>query len=347
MAKERLFDVDQTRPVDKLATKIQKRLKLPRDEQVKLMGDLTEFLRDQELQFVPYTGSMHPMTEWLKLERLSRNDLPLPKYESEVSAGVDFAACLTRPCKHIPQGKTHKEAVQFVVCEPTLTGSYLGRWPTISAALPASELRAFDSLKRHNVGDNWQEIRQTDTPTLAIMPRETVMIPLGFKSEFGSSYVLNLHVRSSVGLSGLILANGTGIIDPDYRGELFAAIYNRNDVPIIVKHGQRIVQGVMLHFNQAIIDEAEVSDTERGEGGFGSTGEQVMSDKPTQVNQPPELQKTVPPTEAYGTVESSGENRREPPEGRGAKEGDKLVLPDKVKAVSLDESGKAGCPPSG
>lgn len=211
------------------------------------------------------------MTEWLKLERLEMNNLPLPQYETEHSAGVDFAACLTRPCKHIPSGMTHKQAESFICCEPTLDAAYSGG-DLYSGQNSEAIARQSRIIKRHRVGETWQEIRQTDKPQLVIFPEETVMIPLGFKCEFGSSYVLNLHVRSSIGLSGIMLANGTGIIDPDYRGELFIVAYNRhNMMPIIIEHGQRIAQGVMLQFNQAIITEGAVDTTKRGTGGFGST----------------------------------------------------------------------------
>ena len=99
------------------------------------------------------------------------------------------------------------------------------------------------------------------------------MVSLGYKCEFGKAYVLMLHIRSSIGMMGLELANSTGIIDPDYRGELWAVIYNRNEkTPIQINHGDRLVQGVMLGFNQAIIEQGDVCDTSRGEGGFGSTG---------------------------------------------------------------------------
>ena len=97
------------------------------------------------------------------------------------------------------------------------------------------------------------------------------MVPLGFRSAFGPAYVLNLHVRSSIGLKGLMIANGTGIVDPDYRGELFAALWNRTHNAITIKHGERIVQGVLLQFTMGIIREGLVDETQRGNGGFGST----------------------------------------------------------------------------
>lgn len=208
------------------------------------------------------------MTEWLKLERLELNDLPLPKYESEASAGVDFAACLTRPCKRISQGGSHKDAESFLV----------GR----------NDSRIL--LNKIDQDKNWQTISQgfeEHRRSIYVNPGETIMIPLGFKSEFGRAYVLQIHVRSSAGLSGLFLANGTGIVDPDYRGELFACVYNRNlTVPIPISHGQRVVQGVLLQFRQAIITEETVDKTERGDGGFGSTGDIIKSEEPEPAPQP-------------------------------------------------------------
>jgi dUTP pyrophosphatase len=207
------------------------------------------------------------MTEWLKLERLLENDLPLPRYESEYSAGVDFSACLTRPCRFVPEGATFRESQPFVCCDPTQPGAHFVNQTTVTAPshLTNKRLRVDPNTKFTYIKAN--------TIRLVISPGETIMIPLGFKCEFGRAYVLMLHMRSSIGMRGLELANQTGIIDPDYRGELFAVVYNRNrTMPITIDHGDRIVQGVMLGFNQAIIDESTVGETNRGEGGFGSTG---------------------------------------------------------------------------
>lgn len=214
------------------------------------------------------------VTEWLKLERLPGNDLPLPKYESDNSAGVDFSACLTRPCRRVPEGATFKQTQAFVCCDPTQEAAL--PYPMNGSITDAELSRLVFSNKRLSVdpnAENWADYRKANTIRLAIAPGETIMIPTGFRCEFGLSYVLMLHVRSSTGMRGLELANQTGIIDPDYRGELWAVVYNRNrETPIIVEHGDRLVQGVMLAFNQAIIDECHVCETTRGDGGFGSTG---------------------------------------------------------------------------
>jgi dUTP pyrophosphatase len=72
---------------------------------------------------------------------------------------------------------------------------------------------------------------------------------------------------------GLVLANGTGIIDSDYRGPLIVALKNTSDELQVVEHGERIAQIVVTPYCPVIFDEAEsIGTTARGEGGFGSTG---------------------------------------------------------------------------
>lgn len=185
------------------------------------------------------------MSQWLILERLENNDLPLPQYATDRSVGVDFSACLTRPCLLVDH-KNNK--VPFMAC---------------------SEM----DRKHFHKGET--PPAPSSSPLLTIRPSETIMVPLGFKSEFGEDYVLAIHARSSTGLRGLMLANGTGIVDPDYRGELFACFFNRTNENLSIKHGQRVVQGILLQFERPVIKEGEVNTTQRGEGGFGSTGTMV------------------------------------------------------------------------
>lgn len=107
---------------------------------------------------------------------------------------------------------------------------------------------------------------------LIIAPGEQVGISLGFKVEFDKDYALLLYLRSSSGIKGMMLSNLVGVIDSDYREELFALIYNRTKDYITVKHGDRIVQGIMTPIHDVLVTEGKVGMTKRGEGGFGSTG---------------------------------------------------------------------------
>ncbi|MBR7147049.1 MAG: dUTP diphosphatase, partial [Oscillospiraceae bacterium] len=72
---------------------------------------------------------------------------------------------------------------------------------------------------------------------------------------------------------GLRPANCVGVIDSDYRGEVMVALHNDSPVPRTVKSGERIAQLVVMPYLPVMFEEAdELSDTARGEGGFGSTG---------------------------------------------------------------------------
>ena len=72
---------------------------------------------------------------------------------------------------------------------------------------------------------------------------------------------------------GMGLTNGVGVIDSDYRGEIQVLIHNSGPQPVIINPGDRIAQMVFLPVFQALFEEvSELQDTERGTGGFGSTG---------------------------------------------------------------------------
>lgn len=83
-----------------------------------------------------------------------------------------------------------------------------------------------------------------------------------------------LYPRSSVSKRGIILANSVGIIDCGYRGPLMAAFYNTKKEPVTIEKGDRIVQICMpdLSYEFSINLVKSLDNTERGEGGFGSTG---------------------------------------------------------------------------
>ena len=81
--------------------------------------------------------------------------------------------------------------------------------------------------------------------------------------------------RSSKGSEGLVLANTAGVIDNDYRGEIILKVRNIGDDPILIKSGERIAQLIVMPYVKETLERVDsVSiDTDRGVGGFGSTGE--------------------------------------------------------------------------
>lgn len=93
-----------------------------------------------------------------------------------------------------------------------------------------------------------------------------VAIPKGYHGE--------IHIRSSLGIRGIRLANCTGIIDSDYRGEIMLVLINDSNVVQHISEGERIAQLILVKDPVYTVTEVdELDDTERGEGGFGSTND--------------------------------------------------------------------------
>lgn len=109
---------------------------------------------------------------------------------------------------------------------------------------------------------------------VVIEPHKTVMIHTGLAIELPEGYAGLVYARSGMASKrGLAPANKVGVIDPDYRGEMMVALHNHSDSEQTIEDGERIAQLVITPFVPAEFEEAdELSDTVRGEGGFGSTG---------------------------------------------------------------------------
>ena len=86
-------------------------------------------------------------------------------------------------------------------------------------------------------------------------------------------YVGLVYARSGLACkSGLAPANKVGVIDSDYRGEIKVVLFNHSNEPRTVASGERIAQLVVAPFVRCEFEEGEIDSTQRGEGGFGSTG---------------------------------------------------------------------------
>lgn len=137
-----------------------------------------------------------------------------------------------------------------------------------------------------------------------IKPNEVVMIPLGFAVEIPEGYELQVRGRSGLARKNSIqLFNSPGTIDSDYRGEVGAILHNDSNVDFIVNPGDRIAQAVVAPVIRAEWNlVSELSETKRGEGGFGSTG--VSENKEVEVNYPHKVEKFYEPFQLYSEVES-------------------------------------------
>lgn len=109
---------------------------------------------------------------------------------------------------------------------------------------------------------------------LTINPHQTIMVPVGIKTEFTPGFAAFIHARSGLASKkGLAPANKVGVIDADYRGEWIVALHNHSALPQIIEDGERVAQVVFKEVEHpAFVEVDELSDTARGAGGFGSTG---------------------------------------------------------------------------
>ena len=109
---------------------------------------------------------------------------------------------------------------------------------------------------------------------VVIRPGETVMIHTGLAMAIPEGYVgLNFARSGLASKRGLAPANKVGVIDSDYRGELMVALHNHGGEPQTVENGDRIAQFLIMPVITADFVETDtLDDTQRGAGGFGSTG---------------------------------------------------------------------------
>lgn len=107
-----------------------------------------------------------------------------------------------------------------------------------------------------------------------IKPLKRALIPTGIKIELEKGYEAQIRARSGLAIkNGITLINAIGTIDADYRGEICVGLVNLSDEDFVVKRGDRIAQMVIapVIFPSVKIED-NLSETERSEGGFGSTG---------------------------------------------------------------------------
>ena len=111
-----------------------------------------------------------------------------------------------------------------------------------------------------------------DAP-VTINPGETRLIGTGLAFELPKNTFAGIFARSGLATKkGLAPANKVGVCDSDYRGEYLVGLHNHSSAPVTVHHGDRIAQMVIIPYLEVTLTEDDLSDTDRGSGGFGSTG---------------------------------------------------------------------------
>lgn len=107
-----------------------------------------------------------------------------------------------------------------------------------------------------------------------LKPLERTMVPTGLYIELPEGYEAQVRPRSGLAAKhGISIVNTPGTIDPDYRGEIKVILVNLSDIPFTLEPGERIAQMIIARFEHICWNEVEtLSETVRGEGGFGHTG---------------------------------------------------------------------------
>lgn len=109
---------------------------------------------------------------------------------------------------------------------------------------------------------------------VSLQPGETKLIPTGLSMAIPTGMVGLIFARSGISIKrGLAPANKVGVIDSDYRGELMVALYNQSNIEQVIEPEERIAQFILMPYVKAnFVEVEELDDTNRGTGGFGSTG---------------------------------------------------------------------------
>ena len=129
--------------------------------------------------------------------------------------------------------------------------------------------------KRATEGSAGMDLYACIDSSVVINPGDLVTIPTGIAIELPSGdFMANIYARSGLGIKHCIcLSNGVGVVDSDYRGEDCVGLCNVSNKPYTIEPNERVAQMVIARYEQAKIEVVtELTETERGAGGFGSTG---------------------------------------------------------------------------
>jgi len=123
-------------------------------------------------------------------------------------------------------------------------------------------------------GSAGSDLRACLTEPIHLLPGETYLVPIGISMEIPEGYVGLVYARSGLATKrGLAPANKVGVIDSDYRGEFFVPIHNHSDSEALIEPGERIAQLIITPIVTPVFEQTDqLSDTGRGQQGFGSTG---------------------------------------------------------------------------
>ena len=133
---------------------------------------------------------------------------------------------------------------------------------------------AFDTPKYATEFSAGMDLKANIVEPVELEPLERAMVPTGLYIELPDGYEAQVRPRSGLAAKfGITVANAPGTIDADYRGEIKVILINLSKEKFVINPGERVAQMVIAKYEKVEWQEVgQLSDSERGEGGFGSTG---------------------------------------------------------------------------
>jgi dUTP pyrophosphatase len=118
------------------------------------------------------------------------------------------------------------------------------------------------------------DLRANIKESISLEPLQRALVPTGLYVELPAGYEMQIRPRSGLAAKqGITVLNAPGTIDADYRGEIKVILVNLSPETVVINDGERVAQAVVARCEQVEWESVEeLSATERGEGGFGSTG---------------------------------------------------------------------------
>ncbi len=131
------------------------------------------------------------------------------------------------------------------------------------------ELPAYQSAEAAGL-----DLRAANTETIELLPGKRALVPTGLSIALPSGHEGQVRPRSGLAAKhGITVLNTPGTVDADYRGEVKVILINLGELPFEIERGMRIAQMVVAPVTQVLIEEVkELETTDRGAGGFGSSG---------------------------------------------------------------------------
>jgi dUTP pyrophosphatase len=206
--------------------------------------------------------------EVLKIKKL-HPDAHVPTRAHDTDAGMDLYAL---PVEYTDE---EKKAYKSVVDQNVTAAKFLdlfGGTGIFGDTLLSEKQKAAIDIAGNLTDSEWDDYFKSK---IVIMPHETKMIPSGIAIAVPTGYMGCIYARSGLASKhGLAPANCVGIVDSDYRGEVKVALHNYSNKNQVIDVGERIAQLVIQPISLCTpVEVEELDETDRGVGGFGSSGQ--------------------------------------------------------------------------